>query len=37
MGRNPSAAGPISTNMLIAIAMCEVPGLLAFAALFIIK
>ncbi len=37
IGRNPSASGDITTKMLIAIALCELPGLLAFAALFIIK
>lgn len=37
IGRNPSASGDINAKMLTAIALCEVPGLLAFAALFIIK
>jgi F-type H+-transporting ATPase subunit c len=37
IGRNPAAADNINAKMLTAIALCEVPGLLAFAALFIIK
>ncbi len=37
IGRNPSASGDINAKMLTAIALCEVPGLLAFAALFLIK
>ena len=37
IGRNPSASNDINAKMLTAIALCEVPGLLAFAALFIIK
>jgi F-type H+-transporting ATPase subunit c len=37
IGRNPAASNDISAKMLTAIALCEVPGLLAFAALFIIK
>ena len=35
IGRNPSASGDINGKMLTAIALCEVPGLLAFASLFI--
>lgn len=35
IGRNPSASGDINAKMLTAIALCEVPGLLAFAALFL--
>jgi F-type H+-transporting ATPase subunit c len=37
IGRNPSASGDINAKMLTAIALCEVPGLLAFAALFLTK
>lgn len=37
IGRNPAASNDINAKMLTAIALCEVPGLLAFAALFIIK
>ena len=37
IGRNPSASGDINAKMLTAIALCEVPGLLAFAALFLVK
>lgn len=37
IGRNPSASNDINAKMLTAIALCEVPGLLAFASLFIIK
>jgi F0F1-type ATP synthase membrane subunit c/vacuolar-type H+-ATPase subunit K len=37
IGRNPSASSDINAKMLTAIALCEVPGLLAFAALFLIK
>lgn len=35
IGRNPSASGDINAKMLTAIALCEVPGLLAFASLFL--
>jgi F-type H+-transporting ATPase subunit c len=31
IGRNPSASGDINAKMLTAIALCEVPGLLAFS------
>jgi F0F1-type ATP synthase membrane subunit c/vacuolar-type H+-ATPase subunit K len=37
IGRNPSVSGDINAKMLTAIALCEVPGLLAFAALFLTK
>ncbi|MDD2745446.1 MAG: hypothetical protein PHU93_02815 [Candidatus Gracilibacteria bacterium] len=37
IGRNPAASNDINAKMLTAIALCEVPGLLAFAALFLIK
>ncbi len=37
IGRNPSASADINAKMLTAIALCEVPGLLAFAALFLVK
>lgn len=37
IGRNPSASGDIVIKMLTAIALCEVPGLLAFAAIFLIQ
>lgn len=37
IGRNPSASDDINAKMLTAIALCEVPGLLAFASLFILK
>lgn len=37
IGRNPAASNDISAKMLTAIALCEVPGLLAFASLFILK
>lgn len=37
IGRNPSASSDINAKMVTAIALCEVPGLLAFASLFIIK
>lgn len=35
IGRNPTASGDINAKMLTAIALCEVPGLLAFASLFL--
>jgi F0F1-type ATP synthase membrane subunit c/vacuolar-type H+-ATPase subunit K len=35
IGRNPAASGDINAKMLTAIALCEVPGLLAFASLFL--
>lgn len=37
IGRNPSASGKILVQMLLAIALCEVPALLAFATLFLVK
>lgn len=37
IGRNPSVSGDIFTKMLVAVALCELPALLAFASLFIIK
>lgn len=37
IGRNPSVSSDINAKMLTAIALCEVPGLLAFATLFILK
>lgn len=37
IGRNPGASADVTVKMLLAIALCEVPGLLAFAALFIAK
>ncbi len=37
IGRNPAAFGKTFVAMLLAIAMCELPALLAFASLFIIK
>ena len=37
IGRNPAAFGKTFMAMLLAIAMCELPALLAFASLFIIK
>lgn len=37
IGRNPAASGDINTKMLVAFAFAEVPGLLAFASIFIIK
>lgn len=37
IGRNPAALSNIVINMIVAIAFCEVPGLLAFAAIFLIK
>lgn len=37
IGRNPSVSSDINAKMLTAIALAEVPGLLAFATLFIVK
>lgn len=37
IGRNPTVSGDIFVKMLVAAALCELPALLAFASLFIIK
>ncbi len=37
IGRNPAASADIQAKMLIAIAFAEVPALLAFLAIFLMK